>query len=414
MKPAPIDRPLGCRPDVRRGHLRCRDRVARLSAPPEHLAEHPAEAHLALARTTAPGPGRAQWLRDQPARPRPARRRAHDPRPTRCRRTSAGRAGDRHRLRAAGRPLDRHTRGGRHRSPPRGVRARDRPLHVDRALHLVAVGALVGCFTVQIAKSVGMAGPPLLLLAASSAAAGVRHRLRAQGGVATWASYTAILPVLAVGSFLVVSPGVGTARRRPRRPNASRAPRTCRRWSSSSSTSCRHDRSSTPTTRSTRERFPNLATFAGDATWYRHSSSLSDLTEAAVPAMLTGNLPVAEEAVWTNHPDNLFTILAPTHELEVIEQATGLCPYEVCAPTAAAGQGGGALDVAGPGFGDMIDVARDLLVRPRLPRRGRAAGPRRLRGVRDPATRRPPDHDGGSDEPAGHRAAGPGGSPDPR
>ena len=68
--------------------------------------------------------------------------------------------------------------------------------------------------------------------------------------------------------------------------------------------------------------------------------------------MLTGNLPVAEEAVWTNHPDNLFTILAPTHELEVIEQATELCPYDVCAPTAAAdGPGGtGALEAsAGPG-----------------------------------------------------------------
>ena len=57
VKPAPIDRPLGCRPDVRRGHLRCRDRVARLSAPPEHLAEHPAGAHAGV----HPGDSSSSW-----------------------------------------------------------------------------------------------------------------------------------------------------------------------------------------------------------------------------------------------------------------------------------------------------------------------------------------------------------------
>ena len=175
--------------------------------------------------------------------------------------------------------------------------------------------------------------------------------------MATWASYTAVLPVLAVASFLVVSPASALL-------DSAEAPE---RISGDHPSVVLIILDELPT-RSLldgddgidAERFPNLAAFADDATWYRHSSSLATLTEAAVPSMLTGNLPVAEEAVWTNHPDNLFTILAPTHELEVIEQATELCPYDVCVPTAAVGQGGGELEVAGPGFGDALGVARDL------------------------------------------------------
>ena len=34
--------------------------------------------------------------------------------------------------------------------------------------------------------------------------------------------------------------------------------------------------------------------------------------------------------LWTSHPDSLFTLLAPTHDLEVLETATSLCPYTTC------------------------------------------------------------------------------------
>ena len=110
-------------------------------------------------------------------------------------------------------------------------------------------------------------------------------------------------------------------------------------------------------------RFPNLAEFAEDATWYRHHTAIATLTEGAVPSMLTGTLPVPERAIWTNHPDNLFTLLAPTHELEVLEQSTELCPYDSCAPTGAPGAASGqpdALEVSGPDFGDLLDIAGDV------------------------------------------------------
>ena len=80
-------------------------------------------------------------------------------------------------------------------------------------------------------------------------------------------------------------------------------------------------------------RFPNLAAFADDATWYRHNSALAPVTESAVPSLLTGQLPTADPPLYVHHPDNLFTLLAPTHELEVLESVTTLCPYDSCVPT---------------------------------------------------------------------------------
>ena len=233
-----------------------------------------------------------------------------------------------------------------------------RPDHrLDRWLHLAMVGGLVGLVAIQLAKSAGVEQGAVLAALAIAAGAGFAVVYVRSSVVATWASYTAVLPVLAVASFLVVSPASALL-------DSAEAPE---RISGDHPSVVLIILDELPT-RSLLdgddgidvERFPNLAAFADDATWYRHSSSLATLTEAAVPSMLTGNLPVAEEAVWTNHPDNLFTILAPTHELEVIEQATELCPYDVCVPTAAVGQGGGELEVAGPGFGDALGVARDL------------------------------------------------------
>jgi hypothetical protein len=77
-------------------------------------------------------------------------------------------------------------------------------------------------------------------------------------------------------------------------------------------------------------RFPNLAGFADDATWYRHFSSVSPFTQSAVPALLDGRDP-AGEPVWTDHPDNLFSLLANSHHLIVSESLTKLCGFEVCA-----------------------------------------------------------------------------------
>jgi hypothetical protein len=77
-------------------------------------------------------------------------------------------------------------------------------------------------------------------------------------------------------------------------------------------------------------RFPNLARFAREATWYRNSTTVSGYTMSAVPTILTGRLPDNSAAVFTNHPDNIFRLAAGSHDLVVAETLTRLCPRSAC------------------------------------------------------------------------------------
>ena len=79
-----------------------------------------------------------------------------------------------------------------------------------------------------------------------------------------------------------------------------------------------------------RERLPNLAQFADQATWYPNASAAADASELAVPAMLTGS--TAEQGrlpILAEQPVNLFTMLAPSHDIYAIEPVTSLCPPDL-------------------------------------------------------------------------------------
>ena len=84
-----------------------------------------------------------------------------------------------------------------------------------------------------------------------------------------------------------------------------------------------------------RARFPNFAALADTGTWYRNATTVAPNTEAAVPAILTGRMPVAADAapVAQVHPRNLFTMLAETYSLNVHESITRLCPLAICPDT---------------------------------------------------------------------------------
>jgi hypothetical protein len=49
-----------------------------------------------------------------------------------------------------------------------------------------------------------------------------------------------------------------------------------------------------------------------------------------VPAILSGRVPAGTLAVAEAHPDNLFTLLDPTHDLVVAEHSTALCTFDAC------------------------------------------------------------------------------------
>lgn len=78
-------------------------------------------------------------------------------------------------------------------------------------------------------------------------------------------------------------------------------------------------------------RYPNFASLAQKSTWYRNATTVSDNTVYAVPSMLTGKyprhdlLPTAED-----HPQNLFTWLGASYDLNVFESNTHLCPPDIC------------------------------------------------------------------------------------
>lgn len=76
-----------------------------------------------------------------------------------------------------------------------------------------------------------------------------------------------------------------------------------------------------------RKRLPNLARLADQATWYPNATAAADASELAVPAMLTGSR--AEQGqlpILTEHPVNLFTLLAPSHDIYALEPVASLCP----------------------------------------------------------------------------------------
>lgn len=89
-------------------------------------------------------------------------------------------------------------------------------------------------------------------------------------------------------------------------------------------------------------RFPNFARLASISNWYRNYSTTSEVTHMAVPSVMSGVYPKRGlGSTFVDHPDTLFTLLANSHEMNVWEPTTRLCPPTVCkkAPAAVATQG---------------------------------------------------------------------------
>jgi hypothetical protein len=76
--------------------------------------------------------------------------------------------------------------------------------------------------------------------------------------------------------------------------------------------------------------YPNFAELLKDFTWYRNTTTISPVTHRAVPSILTGKYPDRSLLpTLSDHPQNLFTLLAGSHELRVFESVTSLCPEKL-------------------------------------------------------------------------------------
>ncbi len=81
-----------------------------------------------------------------------------------------------------------------------------------------------------------------------------------------------------------------------------------------------------------KELYPNFAKLAGTSTWYRNDTTVAHDTPQAVPAILTGNLPIhpTNPPVASEFPNNLFTLLGGAYDMNVHEPYTRLCPPSIC------------------------------------------------------------------------------------
>ncbi len=80
-----------------------------------------------------------------------------------------------------------------------------------------------------------------------------------------------------------------------------------------------------------RARYPGFASLADNSTWYRNMVGTAQRTTEAVPAILDGKWPTFNRyPTAKDHPNNLFTYMNGTKELDVYQAITSLCPKKIC------------------------------------------------------------------------------------
>ena len=79
------------------------------------------------------------------------------------------------------------------------------------------------------------------------------------------------------------------------------------------------------------KRFPGFAELAGNATWFKNAYTVYDSTERAQPAIMDGDLPAKDkQPISSDHPNSIFTLFAKSHRMNVDEEATSVCPQDLC------------------------------------------------------------------------------------
>jgi Sulfatase len=234
-----------------------------------------------------------------------------------------------------------------------------------RAAHLALVAGLLVVLAVEVAKKLSpVRGAPLVALALV-AGLGATWLLVTRPALQLWLRYLTPAPLVFVLVFALASPVAGLVRPSGESPvpaaaggtSGLRTPPVVMVFFDEFPMESLLDRHGHIDTRM----YPNFARLAGDATWYRNATGVNWYTPYAVPAMLTGRYPAKAVApIYTEYPDNLFTLLARSHDLKVFESVTQLCPPQLCAETASAGK-------RDTGFGVLAKDTAEVWTRIALP-----------------------------------------------
>ncbi len=77
-------------------------------------------------------------------------------------------------------------------------------------------------------------------------------------------------------------------------------------------------------------RYPTFAGLARTSSWFANALSVAEVTNSALPAIVTGNYPRAEKLPTAGeYPDNLFTLFGGSYDIWAQEPITELCPAEL-------------------------------------------------------------------------------------
>jgi hypothetical protein len=199
-----------------------------------------------------------------------------------------------------------------------------------QALHLLFVACFVSVVVLHVlTKSEAVSGPGALALAAAGGVAGAVVYQKV-GAARSFLTVLAPAPVVFLGLFLVASPvsklvWVETPVVRAATVKA-RTPVVLIVFDELNTKSLMNRKQ-----RIDARRFPGFASLARRSTWYRNANTVYWTTEGAVPAILTGTIPVpGRSPVYAEYPRNLFTLLHRTYQLRVVETLTSLCPPSMC------------------------------------------------------------------------------------
>ena len=201
---------------------------------------------------------------------------------------------------------------------------------LGRVVHLTAVAALGGLLVLQAASDVFDRPGAVLVPAAALAGLAAALVYARYAAVQSLLTVLSVAPLAFLALFLFSSPVgtlvFGTGPEPQVHGSSSQTPVVVVIFDEISTTSLLDERGTIDA-----ERYPSFAALARRSTWFRNAATVDAWTVHSVPAILTGlysehgRLPVFSE-----HPDNLFTLLGGSHRLEVFESLTQLCPRALC------------------------------------------------------------------------------------
>ena len=225
--------------------------------------------------------------------------------------------------------------------------------------HAASVALLSSIVALQVVRRADALPTAVIFALALAIGGGVTALYLRQAGVRNFASILGAAPLLFLALFLLASPTskivLGGSAKAFSVNGSFRPPIVVVVFDAFPSLSFQG-----PTGRVDAKRFPNLSTLARDGRWYRNASNVHENTVFSVPSILDGKLPrKGQQPIVQDHPNNLFTLLGRTYQMNVAEEATNLCPPGLCRETNAKGFGARLRELA-----DDVSVVYEYLVLP--------------------------------------------------